>query len=268
VKKNFLLFVSLILLASLAACNMPTSQTQSVPDMETAAALTVQAVLTPLNSPAAVVNPVSTETPNSAMSATLAVTNTSTATTTPKLPTPTITPTYSVPMAEITGNTNCRTGPSQTYEIIYTFLPGAKTEIVGQYPQDNYWIVKLPNSSSTCWMWGGYATISGSFWVVPTATIPPTVTPSAPNTPSGLSFQYSCGAGGDITVTLTWHDNSDGEEGFRVLKDGAVVAQLPSNSVTYTDVFYGVSTQKYSYAIEVFSGSMTARSGTISFSCQ
>lgn len=270
-KKSFVLFVSLILLASLVACNMPVSQTQTAPEMGTAAALTVQAVLTPLNSPTAapptfVIDIGSsvpyTYTPQGTPSAAQG-TPTMTAT---KSTTPTITPTYSVPMIEIKESTNCRTGPGQNYEIIFTFLPGAKTEIVAQYPQDNYWIVKLPDNGGTCWVWGQYATVTGSFWVVPTTTPPPTTTPNAPDAPTGLSWTHECGA--SITVTLKWTDRSDGEEGFRVLKDGVVVTQLPPNSITYTDTFFGIATQKYSYAIEVFSGNLTARSGTISFSCQ
>ncbi len=271
-KKSFVLFVSLLLLASLVACNMPTSQTPSAPEMGTAAALTVQAVLTPLNSPtagSAAATPAidSTATLPSAPG-TQSATPSTTRTATPITLTPTITPTYSVPMITINESTNCRTGPGQNYEIIFTFMPGASTQIVAQYPENNYWVVKLPGSNKTCWVWGQYASVTGSFWVVPTTTPPPTTTPNAPDAPSALSFQYFCGAGGDITVTLNWRDNSDGEEGFRVLKDGAVVAQLPPNTDTYLETFYGSSTQKYSYQIEVFSGNMSARSGSISFSCQ
>ncbi len=269
-KKSLVLSIRLALLASLVACNLPANQTQSADEMGTAAALTVQAALVLLNSPTA-----------GSVSATPAIASTATFTSipgtqnaipsatqtaTPITLTPTLTPTYSVPMITINESTNCRTGPGQNYEIIYTFLPGVSTQIVAQYPQDNYWVVKLPHSSNTCWLWGGYASVTGSFWVVPTTTLPPTTTPIAPNAPTGLSWTHECGA--SITVTLNWTDRSEGEEGFRVLRDGAVVAQLPPNTTTYVDVFFGVATQKYSYAIEVFSGNLTARSGSISFSCQ
>ena len=274
-KKSLVSFVSLLLLVSLAACNMPASPTQAAPELGTAAALTVQAVLTPLNSPTAV-PPTSTvgsgasSTPNTPLGTPPVAQGTPTTTATISQ-TPTITPTYSVPILKINESTNCRTGPGQNYEIIFAFLPGATAEIVGQYPQDNYWVVKLPDSGGTCWAWGGYATTSGSFWVVPTMTPPPTTTPNAPDAPTGLSVYYSCGAGGDITVTLNWHDNSDGEDGFRVLRDDAMVAQLPPNTTTFVDNFYGVATQKYSYVIEVFSGNLTARSTPnkySTFSCQ
>ena len=264
-KKIFVLFVSFILLVSLAACNLPTEpSTEVAPELMTAAALTVQAVLTPLNSPTAAL-PAPTSTIASGPSNTPQVTATAAMT---KSPTPTITPTYSVPMLKVNEATNCRSGPGQNYEIIFTYLSGATTEIVGQYPQDDYWVVKLPGGSDTCWVWGGYSTTTGSTWVVPTTTAPPTSAPVAPDAPTGLSWNYSCGAGGDITVVLKWTDRSDGEEGFRVVRDNAVVTQLPPNTATYTDVFIGNASDKFVYYVEVFRGDLTARSNTISFSCQ
>jgi len=39
------------------------------------------------------------------------------------------------------------------------------------------------------------------------------------------------------TVKVKWTDNSDNESGFYVYKDGSIVATLPVNSTSYTDVF-------------------------------
>ncbi|MFZ5880261.1 MAG: hypothetical protein ACOY0R_12895 [Chloroflexota bacterium] len=278
-KKIFTTCLSLALLVSLAACNMPIEASTGIaPELQTAAALTVQAVLTPLNSPTAAPptaagDAATPEIPLASPTAggpTLTATPTlGTATVTMTLSlTPTITPTYSTPFLTFKESTNCRSGPGQNYEILHVFMPDSVTEIVGAYPQDGYWVVKLPGSNETCWAWGGYATTSGSYWVVPSTTPPATRTATAPNAPAGLNWDYSCGAGGDITVNLKWSDRSDGEEGFRVVRDDVVIAQLPPNSTSYTDVFYGSATQKYSYYIEVFSGDLTARSGTISLSCQ
>ncbi|MBI5295498.1 MAG: hypothetical protein HY869_08475 [Chloroflexi bacterium] len=280
-KKMFVFCLSLVLLASLTACNMPAESTGIAPELQTAAALTVQAVLTPLNSPTAA-PPTSTgdaaasETPGTPLASPTAggpsltatpTLGTATVTMTLSL-TPTITPTYSTPFLTFKESTNCRSGPGQSYEILYTFLPDSVTEIVAAYPQDGYWVVKQPGSNDTCWAWGGYATTSGSYWVVPSTTPPATRTASPPSAPSGLSWNYACGAGGDITVDLKWIDRSDGEDGFRVVRDDEVIAQLPPNTNSYTDVFYGSATENYSYYIEVYSGTLTARSNTIKFSCQ
>lgn len=260
-----------VLLVSLVSCNLPgipNASPQIPPEMHTAAALTVQAVLTPLaplgtpTPPSDIpqASPVASPTGNAQPTGTLAATKNAAAT---------ITPTYSVPMLTINESTNCRSGPGQDYEIVFTFLSGYKAEIVGQYPQDNYWLVKLPDNGGTCWAWGGYATTSGSYWVVPTLTAPPTSTPAAPDAPTGLTYQYACDGYANITVTLKWTDRSSSEEGFRVLRDGNVIAELPPNTTTYTDTYAaGSPTTKVSYSIVVFQGSLTAQSGTITFSCQ
>jgi hypothetical protein len=264
--KSFFSFcLSLALLISLAACNMPKdSGAEIAPELQTAAAQTVQAILTPLNSPTSV----RSETPDSPQAqSTPRLAGTQSATPARGL-TPTITPTYSTPTLTFNENTNCRTGPGQDYKIVFTFLAGGTAEVVGAYPQDGYWVVKLPDSGDTCWAWGGYAAPSGSTWVVPSVTPPATRAAAAPEAPAGLNWKYSCGAGGDITVTLEWTDRSDGEEGFRVARDGEVIAQLPPNATSYTDVFVGNFTDKYVYFIEVFGSGLTARSDSVSFSCQ
>ena len=154
-----LLILSLTLLLGLSACNVPTEPSTSIaPELQTAAAQTVQAVLTPLNSPTAV--PSATQGGQQPAASPTGATLTAAATITS---TSTITPTYSVPMITFNESTNCRTGPGQNYEVIFTFLPGGKAEIVGSYPQDGYWIVQLPDGGGTCWAWAARA--SRSAWM-------------------------------------------------------------------------------------------------------
>ena len=256
-----LLTLSLALLLWLSGCNMPTEPSTSIaPELQTAAAQTVQAVLTPLNSPTAA--PSATQGGQQPAASPTGTTLTSAATTTS---TPTITPTYSVPMITFNESTNCRTGPGQNYEVIFTFLPGGKAEIVGSYPQDGYWIVQLPDGDGTCWAWGGYATTTGSTWVLTPSTPPATRTPTPPEAPGISSWVYDCGAG---TVNIQWSDRSDGEEGFRVVRDDKVVAQLPPNTTSYTDNISGIGTATVTYYVAVFLGNMSARSKSFSFSCQ
>lgn len=255
--KKILVLIFIVVGMIASSCNLPGEDTAAQSDMMTAAALTVQAAIsTPLASPttAAPGNPSGTTTPT--------LTSTVTAT---------ITPTYSLPRLTINESTNCRTGPGQDYEIIFTFLPGASVEIVGQYPQDNYWVVKLPDSTDTCWAWGQFSTVSGSFWVVPTLQPPPSKTPAPPQAPTGLSYTYECtfnGVDTDISVNLKWTDRSDGEEGFRVLRDDEVITQLPPNTTTFSEVYATDAGKTVSYSVLVFLGNLTAQSGTISFSCQ
>lgn len=96
---------------------------------------------------------------------------------TPSL-TPTITPTPQ-PFAELSRDTNCRTGPLRVYDLITTVLRGERVDIVGKNAQGTYWFVVAPDSPDRgCWMWGRYAQVSGDTGFVPVFTPPPTPTPA------------------------------------------------------------------------------------------
>jgi uncharacterized protein YraI len=186
-------------------------------------------------------------------------------------PTSTITPTYSVPMLTVNEPTNCRTGPGQSYDLLFTLLPGASVEIVGSYPTNNYWTVKVQGLDEPCWMWGEYATTSGSVWTVPTVVPPPTTTASPPTAPSISSWDYLCGysgSGPNVTFNLKWTDRSDDESGYRIYRNDQLVTELPPNSTTYSEVIDVEEGQNITYRVEVFNSAGSSSSSTISFSCQ
>ncbi|HVN16372.1 MAG TPA: hypothetical protein VMT73_11575, partial [Anaerolineales bacterium] len=89
-KRRNILSILIVTLIIITACNLPNLSQQPTTAAQTAAAMTVQAVLTtPQNSPTAIpTEPISQSTP------TLAVTSTPTATT-----------------FKVSDNTNCRKGP-------------------------------------------------------------------------------------------------------------------------------------------------------------
>jgi uncharacterized protein YraI len=186
-------------------------------------------------------------------------------------PTPTITPTYSVPMLTVNEPTNCRTGPGQSYDILFTLLPGASVEIVGSYPTNNYWTVKVQGLTEPCWMWGEYATASGSIGTVPTVVPPPTTTASPPTAPGIASWDYLCGygsSGPNVSVDLKWTDRSDDESGYRIYRNDQLVTELPPNSTAYTEVIDVKEGENITYRIESYNSVGASRSSNISFSCQ
>ncbi len=87
---------------------------------------------------------------------------------------PTNTPTPNYPYATFIKNANCRSGPSQTYEVVTSFLAGQTVEIVGRNPDyDNtWWQVKIPNSSKKCWVSLTTAQAYGDFDAIPTVSPP------------------------------------------------------------------------------------------------
>ncbi len=239
----------------LAACNLPIANSGNDLDNQAATivAMTLEAQGTPTR-----------ESENTPLptTATLAATGSST---------PTITPTYSVPMLNVNETTNCRTGPGQNYKIITSFATGASVEIAGRYPTNNYWIVKIPGSDETCWMWGDYSTATGSYWVVPSVTPPPTSAPSSVSKPSSLTYTYFCsfnGVNSDVSVTLSWIDKADDELGYRVFRDNAKTAELAANSSAYSEVIAANATQTLSYSVAAYNAAGESERATISFSCQ
>ncbi len=107
--------------------------------------------------------------------------------------TPTITPTDtpSIPIARLSQNTNCRSGPGTIYDIEYIAMAGEDLVIAARSSVPNYVIVEIPGSpGQTCWLWTQYAEISGDTSSLPVQTPPPTPTPQPTETPA-LAFSMS-----------------------------------------------------------------------------
>jgi hypothetical protein len=250
------ILTALILITSLIACNLPEAAEQVPPpgDVQTAAALTVEALLAP-PSVTATMREEQAVLPN-------------TPTSTPTIgPTGTVTPTYSVPMLRVLEQTNCRTGPGPDYEIVNTYLQWKELEIVGAYPQENYWLVKSPESpTGQCWLWGEYVEVSGSFWAVSSVTPPPTATKAPPAAPSIQEWTFSCNIG-QVTVSIKWTDRAVDESGYRVIRNDQAVAELPADSKSYTETIPYASGDKFVYFIEVYNATGPVRSTSMPFAC-
>jgi len=244
---------ALILLVAMLACNLQFEQVAPPDEAQTAVALTVQAAVTTPS--------VATPTSTILASKTLSASATSAA------PNETTTPTYSVPMLIVRESTNCRTGPGEEYEVLFTYLAGKKLEIVGRYDPGNFWLVKSNESpTGTCWLWGQFVDVTGSYWAVPSVTPPPTATSAPPRAPGILEWNFSC-SGGTITFTVNWADNANNETGYRVFRNGEQLIELPANSITYTDTFALTADQSVEYYVQVYAPSGTANSSIMRMRC-
>jgi hypothetical protein len=97
------------------------------------------------------------------------------------IPTDTLTPTPAIPQVHVDVNTNCRSGPGAIFDLMGYLLVGQNAEVVGQYAEDDYWVIKNPSRAGECWLWGYYATLEGPVGQLPYFTPPPT--PTATFTP-------------------------------------------------------------------------------------
>lgn len=253
-KNHKLKSIGVILIFVMLGCNMlggAPEPSDSV--IQTAAAQTLQLILTPsITGTAEQLQSPTANTPAATATQTETVTRT---------------PTYSVPMLTVREQTNCRTGPGQDYEVIFTYLSGKKLEIVGRYDPDNYWLVKSAESpTGSCWLWGEYVEVTGSYWAVSSVTPPPTSTKAPPQAPSIQEWNFSC-SGGTMTFTVSWTDRGIDETGYRVYRNGEAVAELPANSTSYVDTFDLPAGDNVDYYLQVYSPYGSANSLIMRMTC-
>jgi hypothetical protein len=209
-----------VLSLSALACSVgtglvdPNAASTAVAQTVSAGKSATEAVLSAAGTLAASLVPPASQTP--AASATPQATDTPLFTATPSAsPTLTETPTPAVPLASLTQNTNCRSGPLAVYDLIRTFLTGETAQITGKDAGGDYWYVTDPSQpGKDCWLWGRYVTISGDTGNVPVFTPPPTPTPSyiwtghwdvwVTGNPSSMDLTQS-----GTSVTGTYHASSD-----------------------------------------------------------
>jgi uncharacterized protein YgiM (DUF1202 family) len=228
--KRILLAFNVLLMAALA-CNMPSAAGPLQSDPGTG------------NSGPGSSNPVVTETPS-------------------LTPTVTLTPTSSAPQVTVTSATNCRTGPSTAYDLIYTMQPGQVATLVGKYTPLNYWIINMP-AGGTCWLWGQYAVVTGSAASLPDFAPPATPTPSVPADPSSFKVHINCKLNGpmlryDVHVEMTWQDNASNELGYYLYRNDERISTLGPNETSASDdtvmgtAIMAGQTPEIVYSIEAF----------------
>lgn len=253
-QKSRMMVASASLILAILACNLPFEQLPPPGEVQTAAALTVQAAM---SSP----SPSATRTASPSPAP-----RTPTRTRSPN-ETTTTTPTFSVPIASVRESTNCRTGPGEEYEIVVTYLAGKELEIAGRYDPGNFWLVKSSESpTGTCWLWGEFVDVTGSYWEVASVTPPPTVTARPPRAPGIVSWEFFC-SDGKLTFTVVWADNANNEAGYRVFRNGDALTELPADSTTYTDSYDIAADESVEYYLQVFGPSGTGNSSIMRMKC-
>lgn len=258
-RRKFTLLLYVFLITALAACNLPAGETEetATPDL----ALTVTALASGSgNTP----TPQETATPQFS-------------------PTPGPSSTPSVPQVTVSTNTNCRVGPGVIYDLIDSLLIGQTAEVVGKNSGvPNYWVIKRPNGSGTCWLWGEYATVTGNTANLPEYPVPPTPTPSptptatytpTPSAPAAVTnvvMEMTC-PNNLHSGTLKWEDKSSNEDGFNIYINGSLVASIPANSTSYVVVsapgnpfLPGIASN---FAVEAFNGAGKAAKVSVAKGC-
>lgn len=166
----------------------------------------------------------------------------------------TITPSTTVsliPTFIFTINANCRQGPGIDYELIMSFFTGDKATIDGRNDDSSWYWVLISNGLSHCWVSSSTGSPQGPLGSV---VIVPVIPPVAPvslsvNTKSCTSSEYK--------VTLMWSDVMN-ELGYRIYRDGVLIATLPFNSTIFDDV--SPDYNPHSYRVQTYNDAGAADS--------
>jgi hypothetical protein len=156
----------------------------------------------------------------------------------------------------LTGNARCRKGPGTGYEDHDFFSAGDQTTASGRNNDASWLVVNALNNGGTCWVGRAVLETSASDEILlslpevippplPTLTFTPTpgsqgVTPppqggSAPAAPSQASWDGQICNAQTYTVDISWIDTANNEDGYRILRNGTEIAQLPAGSIKYAD---------------------------------
>ncbi|TFH33624.1 MAG: SH3 domain-containing protein [Anaerolineales bacterium] len=171
------------------------------------------------------------------------------------VPSPTFTPTPTVetpPLAHLTSNANCRSGPGTVYPVSSSFVAGTELAIVGRNDASTWLVVKTPGGSTQCWIsiTTVEAIVAVADFLVLIAPPTPTSMPVPPMAPTALAITARTCSSETYAVTLHWSDNADNEAGYHIYRDGTLIANLGAGATNYTDNPPGSG--PYVYGVEAF----------------
>ena len=112
----------------------------------------------------------------------------------PPTPTPSaITATPIRVMLKVSVPTNCRVGPGKGYDILSVLKTDKSVRVVARHATADFWVIENPDGDGQCWVWGEYASFTGSPAGLPVREAPPMPTPKPDPTPTptGVSLQVS-----------------------------------------------------------------------------
>jgi hypothetical protein len=185
-------------------------------------------------------------------------------------PTPTTTPAPttaddSAPSFTFSLGANCRKGPSTQYESLGFGQVGEQVPIQGLSDPAGWYYVQLP-AGTRCFAAGSTGEATGpldELPIIPAPPLPVTPTPTATLAPPAapvLSVSNQVCDAVQYVVRLSWKD-VDGETGYRVYRDGMLIAALGANTTVYDDS--SPDYNAHDYRVEAFNAAGMASSGAL-----
>ncbi|KAA3643801.1 MAG: DUF1565 domain-containing protein [Chloroflexi bacterium] len=189
----------------------------------------------------------------------------------------------------ITENARCRTGPGFVYEDYEFLSPGDASQAIGRNQAADWFLIESLRDDGQCWIGSGVlefdvvedvllalVVIAPPPTPIPTKTPTPTPDPdegnngqppppdnqggstTPPAAPANAYIANQTCTSQEYKVKLAWSDQADNEDGYRIYRDGQLIATLGIDSQEYTDnPPYG---GPYNYTIEAFNSAGTSSS--------
>lgn len=170
---------------------------------------------------------------------------------------------------------NCRSGPGTVYSVITGLKAGTEAPAEGRNENNTWWWV-LISGGGRCWVSASLVEAIGPVTSLPVIPAPPTPVPTStplppaatattalqpPSAPVQLFYENVVCTGQAYNVPLRWTDTGGNEQGFRVYRNGSLIATLGANATTYTDAPpYG---GPYTYNVEAFNSAGTSAQATV-----
>ena len=145
----------------------------------------------------------------------------------------------------------CRKGPGTEYGTAAGYELGQETELIGRSEPGRppWWFTAL-----RCWVSDSTVETSGPVDGLPIIPAPPTPVPLLPPTaPARLRLTEVVCDAKQYRVSIGWIDQADNEDGYRVYRDGALIATLGANATSFTDAPPRGSA--HTYGVEAFNES-------------
>jgi hypothetical protein len=135
------------------------------------------------------------------------------------------------PLLTFIQDANCRKGPGSRYDVLTSLTKGTQSPALGRNQASNWWLVQVPQTELRCWVSGVSLEGGGDPGLVPLVDVGP-----LPGVPGGLAAgKTTCSANlNNYPVELEWNDSS-GETGYRLYRNGTLVATLGANANSYAD---------------------------------
>lgn len=165
------------------------------------------------------------------------------------------------PMAYVGGSVPCFAGPQVDGNILAMLEIIDAPEIQGIDESGQFWAIQREDGSY-CWIEAAYVT--ASYYPGRMDIVMPTATPKPPKPPApkNASAKYTCFMIGPgyrhVDALLTWEE-TEGAEGYRIIRDGKELADLDASetlfSTTMQERLWGSASGLAIYTIEAYNSS-------------